>query len=559
MTHSTEDIAAPWIVSLGVYQGAVYYHQCGGSLVTYQHVLTAGHCIATSLFNTGTWVARLGEYHYQASHIYCIEFFSGDRNLANNEDNLSVREVGIKKAVVNPNFRKTRGKDDESLYFDIGIVVLQSKLSPGLGFIPICLPRISLKNPSSLTNQALTIIGYGLNNKDEIGADLLLETVAIRETEYCNTAHKVAAGEDRERVESALPELFISSLFCADQDLDKKVGPCHGDSGSPAFQRIFSEGDRFVVQGVVSGTIQCSSDRYPNFFTLVASQDILPWVKKQVFDSQQSDVGYEFPDEDFSNIPCFDDIDCPSDHGFTCSSSTGVCLRPSSTAALYIAAASSKCCGDYPCEIRGSCTKPHCNKLGVCWCSEFQATSSDPQSSQKQNMNNSPQNVSQNIYTFLPPSTSDWRISCNNKEDCPRDWFCSGRCFPPSSNPSGSADKSLYVPVVSGTSHFTKTCHHCNIGLACPDILPCWDGAQCSLPVCSRVAGDSKCWCDLFSTNVKKTGGCLAVRECSAIQHQVWWARRLGMQARNKQFRKIQQFIKQRECTTHQQRKGVRC
>jgi len=219
------------MVSLGLYKGSVYYHQCGGSLITYQHVLTAGHCIANSLFNTNTWVARLG-----------------DRDLASKVDNLNAKEVGIKKVVINPNFRNTRGKDDQSLYFDIGIVVLKSKVSSEEGFVPICLPKTPLENPSSLTNQALTIIGYGLNNEDQVGADLLLETVAIRETEYCNNTHR-GAGENQERVNSALPDLFISSMFCADQDLDKKVGPCNGDSGSPAFQRIFSEGDRFFCAG----------------------------------------------------------------------------------------------------------------------------------------------------------------------------------------------------------------------------------------------------------------------------------------------------------------------
>ena len=34
----------PWMVSLGVYFGTGYEHQCGGSIVTTRHILTAAHC-----------------------------------------------------------------------------------------------------------------------------------------------------------------------------------------------------------------------------------------------------------------------------------------------------------------------------------------------------------------------------------------------------------------------------------------------------------------------------------------------------------------------------------
>ena len=278
--------------------------------------------------------------------------------------------------MINPNFRSRDKDDHQSLYFDIGLIIMQSKVNGKEGFIPICLPNIPIKNPSSLTNQALTIIGYGLNDKDQVGTDLLTETVTVRENEYCNKAH-LNAGQDQERIKAALPELFINSLFCAEQDLDRKVGPCNGDSGSPAFQRIFKEDDRFFVQGIVSGTIQCKSDRYPNFFTLVASSDILPWVKKEVFDHEiDNGVLFNFPNKELSNIPCFEDIDCPKNHDFTCSSNTGNCLKSPSTSSLYIDVASKECPNESPCFIRGFCHEPECNRHGICWCSAFQQTAS---------------------------------------------------------------------------------------------------------------------------------------------------------------------------------------
>eukprot|EP00092_Neocalanus_flemingeri_P004565 GFUD01004916.1.p1 GENE.GFUD01004916.1~~GFUD01004916.1.p1 ORF type:complete len:830 (+),score=142.34 GFUD01004916.1:13-2502(+) len=569
--------SAPWIVSLGLYKNDVYYHECGGSLITSTHVLTAAHCIASSLFDVDTWVVRLG-----------------DRNLSSTADDRNVREIRIRKSLMHPNFRTTRDRDKQSLYFDVGVIIMRAEVNIEDGFIPICLPKTTIMNSSSLINQALTIIGYGVNDQRTVGKDLLIDTVSVRENAYCDNAHK-NAGQEKERVKAALPDLFIDSLFCADQDLNRKIGPCNGDSGSPAFQRIFKEGERFVVQGIVSGTIECKSDRYPNFYTLVASQDILPWIKKQVFDyKEQENSGFEFPNEEMSNIDCFDDVDCPTDHGFICSPETGFCLKPSSNSGIYLNIASSECSTERPCLIRGSCHEPKCNRRGICWCSEFQRTEREAERStleenecnerqcqdgcecptcspycikgrceEQQTSAESNSTCSQNIYNFLPANSSDWEIPCNSEDDCPRDWFCSGRCYPPSSNPSGSADNSLYVPTVSGISFLSASaaCIHCTQGYICPPRYPCSDGSHCVKPVCSpSIRGQpASCWCDLFAYSRKTPKPCLTVKSCAAIQQQIVSARQLPGEEKRVEFRKIKLFIQENKCTTQDQQKGVLC
>ena len=185
---------------------------------------------------------------------------------------------------------------------------------------------------------------------------------------------------------------------------------------------------------------------------------------------------------------------------------------------------------------------------------------------ERQQINGQSENRSQRNctkYNFLPPNAADWDIPCRSEDDCPRDWFCSGRCYPPSSNPSGSSDNSLYVPIVSGLSHLSHSCLHCREVSLCPPVFPCSDGSRCHSPNCSPSDGGEGepvfCWCDLFASRVKKTVPCLPWKSCEAIQQQVESARKLTGSERNVQFRKIQKTIRDKKCTMKDGKKGVSC
>ena len=70
----------------------------------------------------------------------------------------------MRKAIMHPLFRTKNEGDKQSLYFDVGVIILQKEVNIQNQFTPICLPKTTIRNPSSLTNHALTIIGYGVND-----------------------------------------------------------------------------------------------------------------------------------------------------------------------------------------------------------------------------------------------------------------------------------------------------------------------------------------------------------------------------------------------------------
>ena len=107
----------------------------------------------------------------------------------------------------------------------------------------ICLPTSVLASPASKVGLGITVQGWGKDQRGpegEAGKLLTQIDVSIRSQLECNEKYnKTVTIIDERRIQAFIPELMISSMFCADSNLDSsQVGICNGDSGGPAIFRF---------------------------------------------------------------------------------------------------------------------------------------------------------------------------------------------------------------------------------------------------------------------------------------------------------------------------------
>lgn len=189
--------AWPWMSILGYranYDQSTRF-QCGGSLITQQHVLTAGHCIKDSLI-----LIRLGDY-----------------NINSDADGANPIDVGIQWKKTHENF------DPNRILNDIGLIKLVSLVQITIGIRPICLPILEPLRSKDLTYHQPFVIGYGATSYKGSLASILQESqVPIVPLTQCATSYQtIYPGQ-----------VFDDRVLCAGYAAGGKDA-CQGDSGSP--------------------------------------------------------------------------------------------------------------------------------------------------------------------------------------------------------------------------------------------------------------------------------------------------------------------------------------
>ena len=100
----SSDVNAPWTVSIGDTFSEEYEHNCGGSIIGLNVVLTAAHCITGPDFYLDTFVVVAGIFNLKQA----------DRKM----------QLTIDMAVVHP---KWQNENPRHVYYDAGLIFTREK------------------------------------------------------------------------------------------------------------------------------------------------------------------------------------------------------------------------------------------------------------------------------------------------------------------------------------------------------------------------------------------------------------------------------------------------
>jgi len=309
----------PFIVSIQRKDGrGGWYHMCGGSLLSQDAVLTAGHCLAESSENLIspddlTIVAGVND----------LKSGKGER-------------LKVKNIVIHPQFLKSLQTAESSelislaasgsglepaffapLYgYDLGIIQLSQKPDFSEGLSGKVLP--DLKNDSLLSASRISALqgpvfhlaGWGITERRPV--DELLRDAS--QFDHQKTSSRLKTGKQpvisTESCRDLLMKWFrkklgfayawlgsnvkktidqtMNHIVCAGTMTVGATSFCSGDSGGPLFYRVPDSGPRIagamvsdsrptmIQTGIVSFSLGCNTEGIPDLYTKVA--DFSDWI-----------------------------------------------------------------------------------------------------------------------------------------------------------------------------------------------------------------------------------------------------------------------------------------
>ena len=231
----------PWQVAL-VRKGYPAYDGqfCGGSIIHRNWILTAAHCVDTSVPND-------------------LDIIVGIHDLGNPEPNI-VR-MAISQIVVHPGWNDSTKDNDMALLKLTGSI--PARAGSG-GTLPIAFANLAPSSIGNLTGTMSTVTGWG--NRDPNGND------------YPNRLHEVQVPIISNAECSGSYGNLTDNMICAGYPQGGKDS-CQGDSGGPLV--IYdNNAQRWVQVGVVSFGVGCAQPDYPGVYARVSRY--ASWINSYV-------------------------------------------------------------------------------------------------------------------------------------------------------------------------------------------------------------------------------------------------------------------------------------
>ncbi|XP_011057378.1 PREDICTED: transmembrane protease serine 11D-like isoform X1 [Acromyrmex echinatior] len=242
----------PWLVALFIARNDEYNFQCGGTILSNRHVLTAGHCLtfnSTETIPSNVLIVALGRFKLH-------EWKEGTVN----------RKIASYK--VHPDYVHTGTTSDS----DLAILILRTAVEYSPSIRPVCLWSSNSTNLQNIIGKTGYIVGWG---EDEAGHPYTEEPrmakVSIASNEDCLWSHPLFVTITSKRT------------FCA----GSPNIPCNGDSGSGLVLHDETT-NRYQLRGVISRSVASARINTKSFcdptkyVVYVDVAKYLPWIQQQI-------------------------------------------------------------------------------------------------------------------------------------------------------------------------------------------------------------------------------------------------------------------------------------